>query len=174
MEEKLQTIAINSLIDGGLDSQYINEYFDKRILLSPDDIFEYHQAVKFVLDIGTQIATIAEYGFAPIFILHEHISRIQDDTVDTFIITNFEHFIPIKNGKLTIKNIFKKSKYLAPELLKSYSIPLTVDIQTIHYNIVKLCLQNLQIDNNLDNIYPSKLYYLFRRVLNERLEIVYI
>lgn len=170
MEDKLQQIAIDSLIEGGLDPEFINTHFDKRKILSPSDIFEYNEAVRFVLDIGTQVGAIAEYGYAPIFLLHEHISRIDD----TFIITNFQEFIPLKNGKLSIKTLFKKSKYISPELLKAYSLPFIADIQTIHYNIVKLCLQNLHIDHNIDNLFPSKLYYLFKRVIDERQEILYI
>lgn len=170
MEDKLQMIAIDSLIDGGLELDFINSNFNKRKVISSNDIFEYNEAVRFVLDIGTQVSSIAEFGFSPIFLLHEHISRIDN----TFIITNFDTFIPLKNGKLNIKTIFKKTKYMAPELLKADILPFTADIETIHYNIVKLCIQNLHIDNNIERLKPTKLYYLFKRVLSERREILYI
>jgi hypothetical protein len=168
MEEYLQKIAIESLSDNGLDLTLFNTNFNKRKILSP--VFDYNQAVRFILDISTQISFIAEHGYAPLSLLHEHISNIND----TFIITNFDTFVPIKNKKLIIKSLFKKTKYMAPELLNVTTIPFTIDLNVVDYNIVKLCLQNLDIDNNIERLNPTKLYFLFKRVLLERKEILYV
>lgn len=170
MEDSLQNLAIESFTETGLDTTFFNSNFHKKQILSYNDIFNYSQAVRFILDISTQISYIAQHGFAPFSLLHEHISKIND----TFIITNFDYFIPIKNNKLIIKTLFKKTKYMAPELLTAKTIPFSVNLNAIDYNIVKLCLQNLHIDNNIERLNPTKLYFLFKRVLSERKEILYI
>lgn len=170
MEDYLQTLAIEALTENGLDTTFFNSNFHKKQLLDSHDVFNYSQAVRFILDISTQISYIAQHGFAPFSLLHQHISIIND----TFIITNFDNFIPIKNKKLTIKTLFKKTRYMSPELLKATNIPFTVDLNVIDYNIVKLCLQNLNIDNNIELLNPTKLYFLFKRVLFDRKEILYI
>jgi hypothetical protein len=170
MEDSLQTLAIESLNETGLDTTFFNTNFHNKQILSPNDIFNYTEAVRFILDISTQVSYIAQHGFAPFSLLHKHISKLNG----TFIITNFDTFVPIKNKKLTIKTLFNKTKYMASELLTSNTIPFSIDLNCIDYNIVKLCLQNLDIDNNLERLYPTKLYFLFKRVLLDRREILYI
>jgi hypothetical protein len=171
MDNSLQSVAIESLQDSGLDLTLFNTNFHKRVVLTPHFIFDYNQAVRFILDVSTQISYIIENrGYAPYSLLHEHISLIND----TFVITNFDTFVPIKNNKLLIKTLFKKTKYMAPELLTATTIPFSVDLNVVDYNIVKLCLQSLDIDNNIERLIPTKLYFLFKRVLLDKMAILYV
>ena len=87
---------------------------------------------------------------------------------NTFIIKDVDLFRVKSSGNLLISKPFTYNNLMAPELENLNTLPETVNANTGYYCICKLALSLLNLDNNLDRLRPTKLYFLMERILKEK------
>ena len=127
----------------------------------------YSQALRMILDLKIQIDALKENNKAFIDI---NIDNIKLTGENTFIIHDLPTLFSIENKKILISKPYQKTKYIAPELQTSAKLPIKIDESASYYCISKLVLDVLNIDNNIERIYPTKLFYLIERILVENPE----
>lgn len=128
------------------------------------DILSYQQAVRLTLDLSAQLAKLHENKKGFISISKEQVEMIGENT---FLIKEADLFRVKSNGNLLISKPFIYSNLMAPELKNLNTLPETVNSNVGYYCICMLVLSLLNIDNNLDRLRPTKLYFLMERILKE-------
>ena len=128
----------------------------------------YFQALILALNLGTQITALATHGKGLLYITPKDITICQG----TFIISNLERLILINNeiDEITLSDHVSDhgsdhESDLAPELRDLKTFPTNVSSSVIYYSIARLCLKSLNIDQEMKEIWGSKLYYLLERCL---------
>ena len=128
------------------------------------DILSYQQAVRLTLDLSAQLAKLHENKKGFISVSKEQIEMIGENT---FIIKDVELFRVKSSANLLISKPFNYNNLMAPELKNLNTLPETVNSNVGYYCICMLALSLLNIDNNLDRLRPTKLYFLMERILKE-------
>ena len=128
------------------------------------NILSYQQAVRLTLDISAQLAKLHENKKGFINIRKDQIDMIGENN---FIIKEIELYRVKSNGELLISKPFQYNDLMAPELNNINTLPETVNSNVGFYCICKLVLSLLNINNNLDRLRPTKLYFLMERILKE-------
>jgi hypothetical protein len=115
----------------------------------------YQQAVQLALNLGSQIAALA----------------------DGFIIGNLSSTVALEEGKMEIVRAVDCHSCTAPEVEKVDTLPSLVNMSAIYYSIALLCLECMGISREMREIRGSKLYYMLGRCLRhdpQRREFLYI
>lgn len=128
------------------------------------DILSYQQAVRLTLDLSAQLAKLHENKKGFISVSKEQVEMIGENT---FIIKEVELFRVKSSGNLLISKPFTYNNLMAPELKNLNTLPETVNANVGYYCICMLALSLLNVDNNLDRLRPTKLYFLMERILKE-------
>ena len=128
------------------------------------DILSYQQAVRLVLDISAQLSKLHENMLGFIDISKEQIEMIGNNS---FILKNPNLYRVKRNGEILISKPFTYNNVMAPELKTINTLPEIVNSNVGYYCLCKLVLSLLNIDNNLDRLRPTKLYFLMERILKE-------
>jgi len=128
----------------------------------------YEEAVRMILDIGAQIEIAEDNNKGLIKI---NLEDIKITNTERFILhIKDDDYFDIRNGKLLISKPFKYDEGMAPELNEIKSLPLKVNPNVAYYSLCNLILELLGIDNNIERLYSTKLYWLMKRVLIEEAE----
>lgn len=128
------------------------------------NILSYQQAVRLTLDISAQLAKLHENNKGFISISKDQIEMIGENN---FIIKSVDLFRVKSTGDLLISKPFQYNDFMAPELKNLNTLPETVNSNVGYYCICKLVLSLLNVENNLERLRPTKLYFLMERILKE-------
>jgi len=131
------------------------------------EILSYRQAVRFVLDLSAQLAHLQENGKGFISITKKQIEIIGENN---FIIKDTDIFRVNYDSQLLISKPFTYNSFMAPELKDKKTLPLRVNSNVGFYAICKLAISLLNIDNDINRLRPTKLYFLMDRILVENPE----
>jgi hypothetical protein len=92
----------------------------------------------------------------------------KDDIVDIgsgwYLIHNMENLVQIENDHITIKTIEEKVK-MAPELAMDLTLPHVTHKSCVYYHIGQILVELLDIDDDLELLYGSPLYFTIQRAL---------
>lgn len=133
---------------------------------------DYQQAVQLALNLGSQIAALAESG-------RGIVSLRRDDVIvcEGFIIGNLSSTVALEEGKMEIVRAVDCHSCTAPEMHDLDTLPSLVNMSAIYYSIALLCLECMGISREMREIRGSKLYYMLGRCLRhdpQRREFLYI
>ena len=128
------------------------------------NILSYQEAVRLTLDISAQLAKLHENNKGFISISKDQIEMIGENN---FIIKSVDLFRVKSTGDLLISKPFQYNDFMAPELKNLNTLPETVNSNVGYYCICKLVLSLLNVENNLERLRPTKLYFLMERILKE-------
>jgi hypothetical protein len=162
MEEQLIKVLINSGADVSGDRKEL------------PSILDYHQAVRMTLDLAAQLTKMHENQRGIISITKEQVVMIGDNN---FLLKELDLFRVDKNKKILISRPFEYNQLMAPELKDLNTLPSRVNSNVGYYSICKLVLSLLNIDNNVERLNPTKLYFLMDRIFNtdpEKRRFIYI
>jgi len=128
------------------------------------DILSYQQAVRLTLDIASQLAKLHEKRLGFISINKDQIHMVGENN---FVIVNPELFRVNWKNELLISKPFTYNDLMAPELKQVNTLPSTVNSNVGYYAICNLVLSLLNIDNDINRLRPTKLYFLMERILKD-------
>ena len=172
-----KTLLYKNLISSGKIKQTNND-----ILLMVDNIesldkylkknnnkLEYNKAEKLLKDLIIVIDSLSNYGLMFVNLDINDIIVI-DESIFMFI--NYNNIYKVTDdNSISIEDILTSSRFNNKNEFVQESIPYSINIKTIYYNIGNLifyCLFNKLYDNNKLSIYPiyyTKLYWFLERCL---------
>lgn len=147
---------INTLLDG---------QEGRLTKLTQSENIDYHECTKIILEIGAEIETLKEKGWALLCISREDISKT---TEGSYILTpSMDLFSCDDNGMILIDRPYTyDGTYMAPELKYITTLPSKVYYTSVYFSLKQLTLDVLGVDT-LTCIYPTKLYFLIERCSTE-------
>lgn len=142
----------------------LDEYLKKN-----NNKLEYNKAVKLLQDLIIVIDSLSDNGLMFVNLDINDIIVI-DESIFMFI--NYNNIYKVTDdNSVSIEDILTSSKFNNKNEFVQESIPYSINIKTIYYNIGNLifyCLFNKLYDNNKLSIYPiyyTKLYWFLERCL---------
>lgn len=172
-----KTFLYNNLISQGKINESNNsitlmvdnvESLDK-YLKKNNDKLEYNKVEKLLKDLIIVIDSLNNYGLMFVNLDINDIIVI-DESIFMFI--NYNNIYKVTdNNSISIEDILTSSRFNNKNEFVQESIPYSINIKTIYYNIGNLifyCLFNKLYDNNKLSIYPiyyTKLYWFLERCL---------
>ncbi len=129
---------------------------------------EYNKVEKLLKDLIVVIDGLSSYGLMFVNLDINDIIVI-DESIFMFI--NYKNIYKLNDNSISIEDILTSSKFNSKNEFLQKSIPYSINIKTIYYNIGNLifyCLFNKLYDNNKLSIYPiyyTKLYWFLERCL---------
>jgi hypothetical protein len=151
MEEQLLQVLVNSGADVSGDRKELPE------------ILNYQQAVRMTLDLAAQLTKMHENHRGFISVTKEQVVMIGDNN---FLLKDLDMFRVDSNNKILISRPFEYNQLMAPELKDIDTLPSRVNSNVGYYSICKLVLSLLNIDNKLERLNPTKLFYLMKRIFS--------
>ena len=124
---------------------------------------DYSEALRLAMCLGMQLASLVSFNKSILFFDEADISVIDNDW---YIITSLDKMVPLvaKDTVMLARPIAFKGA-IPPELHDVKSLPVKTNISSAYYSIAKLTLQSLGIENSLDPIEGSSLYFFMERCL---------
>lgn len=164
---------INGLIDNNwLDKWYIK---DNNIIIPSNygmtldnyiknNVFKYNDALNFVSCIGMLLASLVPYQKSFLFLSLEDITVINNNW---YIINNTDKLVSIIDDDNIILDTFieTKEKKIPPEIKNISTLPFITNVSSIYYSIALLTIYCMKINPDLKEIYDTKLYFFFKRCL---------
>jgi hypothetical protein len=124
---------------------------------------DYEDAVRLVLDIGAQLEVAEKNGKGFININMNDIRRTGDGS---FLLISKDVY-DIRNKQLWITKPIEYDIGMAPEIALITQLPSYVNINVSYYSLCKTILNSLDINNNIERLRPTKLYWLIKRATNK-------
>lgn len=124
---------------------------------------DYEDAVRLVLDIGAQLEEAETIGKGFINITMNDIIRFRNGG---FLLISKDTY-DIRNKQLWITKPIKYNSKMAPELALISQLPAYVNTNVSYYSLCKTILNSLDINNNIERLSPTKLYWLIKRATNK-------
>ena len=145
---------------------------------------DYAQVDKMILHLCLQVQVLQKYnkglfGFT--------LADVRVIDTDVYFLANLANVIDIRTGTGTgtgagtdnnnillnftypLKFTAEKQQFFAPELkakLAEKVLPFTITSSVGYYSLAKLCLYCLQLEDNMEVLAGSKMYYFLKRCLN--------
>ena len=131
--------------------------------LSHNGAMDYHVAERMVMDLGSQIAALVGIGKG---IMYFRLSDIIVLGNETFMVANLDNIVSLNNeSNLLLTHPMKFEGFLSPELEDVKTLPFVTNISSAYYSASLMCIDCMDIDKSLDQIYKSKLYFFLKRCL---------
>jgi hypothetical protein len=129
--------------------------------LKEDTKLKYHECVRMMLDLGSQIETLKEHGWGLLYIDRQDITVTVDGS---YILTPVEDLFSCDDrGRILIDRPFTyEETKMAPELKDITTLPSHVYYTCIYYSLKQLMLNVMGLDS-IRQLYPTKLYFLMER-----------
>ena len=136
---------------------------NRRDVVCPDQPIDYQTALQISLQIGCQILALAERNLCIPIVTP---SLILQNKNGEFILnpSSYVELAIDKTYKISSKDdIYEDKTYLPPEMLKKISdnYSYTTSLYSLAVSVLKL------LDMNLENLEPTKLFYLLKRCLRK-------
>lgn len=122
---------------------------------------DYEQCTRMILDIGGQIEILKENGLGLLYLNIEDITAMKDGS---YLMTpkNDPFFCDDKGMLLIDRPFIYNSKSMAPELKMIHSLPHTIFYTCVYFSLKNIVVKAMKI-NNIQDIYPTKLFFLIER-----------
>ena len=127
------------------------------------DILDYEEALRMALDIGAQLEAAEEEGKGYIRISLNEIRKMNSGS---YILVDYDPY-DIVSGELKITKSFTYTPDMAPELASISRLPTSVTPTVGYYSLAKTIVNALDIDNDIERLRPTKLYYLLKRSIEQ-------
>ena len=125
----------------------------------------YESVEQMILHLGNQMIVLSEVGIGMLFFNLNSIS-VLDDTY--FLISDLTNGVPLNSKEqLSLTYPLKMTGLLSPELKNISTLPVVVSITSGYYSLALLCIECLGIDNSLDSIMNTKMYFFLQRCLHK-------
>jgi hypothetical protein len=154
----LEKILISAISTGGA-------IVGEKTISIEESSLDYEQCTRMILDIGSQIEILRENGLGILYLSLEDITAMKDGS---YLLTpKIDPFSCDEKGMILIDRPFiYNSKIMAPELKTINCLPSNVFYTSSYYSLKNIVVKSMKIDN-IQNIYPSKLFFLIERCSDE-------
>lgn len=169
--------TLNAFIKGGWKGSFTNNNGIIKIFPSEKNFkkinishlkFTYFQTYSLAKSLSLQINELLKYNIGFIFMQPKDIIQIDDFW---YMNINLDNLTKIKDFNLIITSPLDKSIIgLAPELKNISYLPFSSSFKAIYYSIGYICLNSLPIDNDIEEINGSPIYFFIKRAMNEYIE----
>lgn len=150
-------ICSDKIIIYGENACSLNQYIQKYGNLN------YHTIIKLILNIGTQLAILAQKNLGILFFTGNDITFIND----YFIITDLSQTSFLNDNKIKIidvNNFEGLSDFIAPEIKNNCIIPFYPHISVAYYSFAMLCIYAFG-SHNIEKIKHTKFDCFLKRCL---------
>ena len=155
----MEEILIESLKINGND---VDSDTKKLSITTP---LNYEECLRLILDIGAQIELLKERNIGILSVQKDNVLKMQNGGY--IIDSNILSFNCDENGIVKIDKPFKYKNGMAEELKDISELPTTVSYDVAYFSLVQLTLELMEL-NTLNQLEPTKLYYLLERCLKQR------
>jgi hypothetical protein len=125
---------------------------------------DYHEAYRLArcLEIQLNALEVAVHSQSFIYLT---VDDIRDIGSGWYIIHDITHMVPLHNNHITILTPIEKVKE-APEFAKDITLPYVAHKSGLYYHIGKMLVELLGVDDDLELLYGSPLYFTIKRSLD--------
>ena len=122
---------------------------------------DYEQCTRMILDIGRQLEILRENGLGILYLSLEDITAMKDGS---YLLTpKIDPFSCDEQGMIMIDRPFiYNAANMSPELKTITCLPSYVFYTCAYFSLKNIVVKSMAIAN-IQNIYPSKLYFLIER-----------
>ena len=132
-----------------------------------NNILDYEECLRLLLDVGAQIELLKERGFGILSLDKNDIFQLSSGGF--MINPDILSFRCDNNGMIRIDKPFDYSKGMAPELQTIKQLPSTVSYNVAYFSLKQLTLDVMQLET-LTQLEPTKMFYLLERCSKEKSE----
>ncbi len=166
---KLYVTLINDLIDNGWNGSWnieddninIETKFGMNIeTYLKTNSLSYYQALRIAMCMGINLASLVTLNKSILFFSTQNIYIIDDDW---YIVMDPPFVSIVSDNTISLTTPISLKGELAPELENISSLPFKTNISCAYYSLASLIVKILDIDNDLDRLADSKLYFFLKR-----------
>ena len=156
-----------------VNSDYIKPL---HVFLKENKVLNYNQAMHFLEDSGDQIKTLEMLNLGFLFFDLKDFIVIDNH----FFIMNTDRLLSIVNNQILVNTIYKKTPYFSPEMQNIIGIPSQINWKTSFYSLALIIVFSIigkhhfkpnekkeRVEDMLDKIYDTKLYWSLKRCLEK-------
>ena len=145
----------------------------KELLKKHKNKLPYHLCMELLYNIGNQIQTLERFYLGIPYIDLDDIVVVDEKY---FLFLNSDKLLDIKSHQLEIDQPIKKAMFFSPELQEITKIPSQISYKSSFYSLGSLivfCYYNKELDSNIDideqlqSLSTSKLYWTLQRLLEK-------
>lgn len=171
--DEINQSLVHALADGGWKGNWEIDG-DNIVIRSTEGItlaeqlkkrpLDYDEALRLSMCLGMQLAALVSLNKSILFFDESDISVIDKDW---YVITSLNKVVPIiaKDTVMLARPIAFKGA-IPPELQSITALPVKTNISSAYYSVGRLTLSSLGIDDSLDPLEGSSLFYFLQRCLH--------